>query len=215
MSRSCPIVVAGVGGQGVISLAQLLGHAAIDAGLEARVGQIYGLSQRGGSVEATVQIGPGSTAFISPGQAEVVVGLEPVEAERTIPKISPQATVLVNRTPIVPTALTLSGAAYPDLPSIVSHIEEVADSVLVVDGTALAQQAGNTRLLNIVMVGVLAGIDLLPMPPASLAAAVEHLYSSAGPAPSRRAFGLGEELGRELAAASRLTDASDPTPRLP
>lgn len=215
MSRSCPIIVVGVGGQGVISLAQLLGRAAIDAGLGARVGQIYGLSQRGGSVAATVRIGPGSTAFISPGEAEIVVGLEPVEAERAIPKMSPGATVLVNRTPIVPTGLTLGGTAYPALPSIISRIDEVARNVLVVDGTALARQAGNTRLLNIVMVGVLAGIDLLPMPASSLVAAVERFHSSIGAAPSRQAFDLGEELGRELAAASRLTGAPGPTPLLP
>jgi len=215
MSRSCPIIVVGVGGQGVISLAQLLGRAAIDAGLGARVGQIYGLSQRGGSVAATVRIGPGSTAFISPGEAEIVVGLEPVEAERAIPNMSPNATVLVNRTAIVPTGLTLGGTAYPALPSIISRIDEVARNVLVVDGTALARQAGNTRLLNIVMVGVLAGIDLLPIPASCLVAGVERFHSSIGAAPSRHAFDLGEELGRELAASSRLTGTPGPTPLLP
>lgn len=193
--------MAGVGGQGVISLARLLGSAAVNAGLEARVGQIYGLSQRGGSVEATVRIGPGSTAFISPREAEIVVGLEPVEAERAIPKMSSDATVLVNQTPIVPTSLTLSGEAYPAIPSILSRIDEVVRTVHVVDCTELALQAGDVRLLNIVMVGLLAGIDLLPIPETSFAWAVERFVSSAGPTPAIHAFGLGQALGKEIAAS--------------
>ena len=208
MSESCPIVIVGVGGQGVISLARLLGRAATDVGLEARVGQIYGLSQRGGSVEATVRIGPGSTAFISPNEAKVVVGLEPLEAERALPKMSPEATVLVNQTPIIPTGMTLSRSDYPDLSSIVSRIDEIARIVHVVDGTALARKVGNVRLLNIVMLGALAGIDLLPVPGSALASAVERVNTSTGHAAKTQAFGLGEELGREAVASSRPTTPS-------
>jgi len=203
MSQSCPIVVAGVGGQGVISLARLLGNAATEAGLEARVGQIYGLSQRGGSVEATVRIGPGNTAFISPREATILVGLEPLEAERATPKISPEATVLLNSVPIVPTTLTLTGGTYPELTSIVSRIGEASGQVHVFDGTALATRAGDARLLNVVMLGALAGVGLLPVPSSALAAAVERLRSPSDSA-AQRAFSLGEEHGSNMAGSNQL-----------
>jgi len=135
-----------------------------------------------------------------------------VEAERAIPRMSPDTTVLLNRTPIVPAGLTRNGATYPPLLTIVSQIDEVAREVHVVDGTALARQAGNLRLLTTVMVGALAGIGLLPMPASSLAAAVERGRSATDAAPSRQAFGFGEELGRELAASNRLTGVSEPRP---
>ncbi len=205
MSRSLGIVVVGVGGQGVVSLARLLGNAAMHAGLEARVGQIHGLSQRGGSVEATVVIGRGNTAFVSPREAEVVVALEPLEALRAVPMISPDASVLLNRTPIIPTSLTLERADYPDLASIVSQIAEIAGAVHVIDGTERAQQAGNVRLLNVVMMGAVAGLDLLPLPAGTLAAAAERFQASTDPIARRTAFSLGEELGREMAASRRLT----------
>ncbi len=195
MSDSCPVMIAGVGGQGVISMARLLGAAAVAAGLDVRVGQIYGLSQRGGSVEATVRFGKGSTTFIGQGDAEVIVGLEPIEAERLIPKMSSKTTVVVNQTPIVPIGLTRSGEAYPALASIVSRVEHVAGTVRPVDGTALALQAGDLKLLNTVMVGVLAGSDLLPIPARFLEAQVDQANPGARLDASRRAFQLGQELG--------------------
>ncbi|MFV2039535.1 MAG: indolepyruvate oxidoreductase subunit beta [Acidimicrobiales bacterium] len=196
MSAACPVVIAGVGGQGVISLARLLGSAAVAAGLDARVGQIYGLSQRGGSVEATVRFGRGSTSFIARGEAEVVVGLEPLEAERAIPKMSTDTTVVVNRTPIVPVGLTLSGETYPALSSIVERIGAVAGSVRLIDGTALALEAGNLKLLNTVMIGVLAGGGLLPIPADYLETEIDRANPGDRLVASRRAFQLGRELGK-------------------
>ncbi|MCP3991844.1 MAG: indolepyruvate ferredoxin oxidoreductase subunit beta [Actinomycetia bacterium] len=195
MSATCPVVIVGVGGQGVISLARVLGLAAVTAGLEARVGQIYGLSQRGGSVEATVRFGEGSTTFIAQGEAEVIVGLEPIEAERAISKMSSDATVLINKTPIVPIGLTRSGEAYPTLSSIVSRIDDIAGRVHLVDGTTLALEAGDTKLLNTVMIGVLAGSDLLPIPADHLEAAVDRANPGGRLEASRRAFRLGQQLG--------------------
>ncbi len=198
MSQGVGIIVVGVGGQGVVSLARILGNAAIDAGLDARIGQIHGLSQRGGSVRATIRIGQGGTAFVSPGEANVVVALEPLEAEREVSAMSPDATVLVNQTPIVPTGLTLNRAAYPEVSLIVSRIDEVAGNVYLIDGTERAQRAGNVRLLNVVMVGAIAGLELLPVSAGSLAAAAERLQASTDPTARRTAFSLGEELGKEL-----------------
>lgn len=191
----CNVVVAGVGGQGVLSTARLLGRAATEADLEARVGQIYGLSQRGGSVEATIRIGPATTAFIPWTEADVVVGLEPLEAERAIPRMSTATTVLVNSTPIVPTSLTLDRTTYPDLFSIVGRIATVAGIVHDIDANTLALQAGHARLLNAVMLGALDGLELLPIPTNVLASTVENLGSGPDAASRSKAFCLGQDFG--------------------
>jgi len=200
MSQTCNLVVAGVGGQGVLSMARLLGRAATQDGLGVRVGQIYGLSQRGGSVEATVRIGIVGTAFISQAEADVVLGLEPLEAERILPRMSMATTVLVNRTPIVPTSLTLDRAGYPDLDSIVEAMAAVAGIVKLIDGNVLAVQAGDARLLNVVMLGVLDGFELLPISSDVLASVVENSGSGPDTEARSRAFTLGQALGADALA---------------
>jgi indolepyruvate ferredoxin oxidoreductase, beta subunit len=200
VSTICNLVLAGVGGQGVLSTARLLGQAAAEAGLEVRGAQLYGLSQRGGSVEATVRIGPVTTAFISPTEADVVLGLEPLETERALSRMSARTTVLVNQTPIVPFSLTLDRTTYPDLSTIVEGIATVAGIVHVIDGNALALQAGDLRLLNMVMLGALDGIGVLPIPSDVLESTVEH--HGLGPDPGSRveAFQIGQEFARETHA---------------
>lgn len=200
----CNLLLAGVGGQGVLFTARLLGRAATEADLEVRVGQIYGLSQRGGSVEATIRIGPVNTAFIPQNEADVVVGLEPLETERVLPRMSEATTVLVNRTPIVPTSLTLDRDEYPDLESIVGRIATVAGIVHVIDGNALALQAGDRRLLSMVMLGAIDGFELLPIPTEVLVSAVETDGSGSDPQSRVRAFQLGREFG-----IGNLPDSSD------
>jgi indolepyruvate ferredoxin oxidoreductase beta subunit len=168
------LVVAGVGGQGVITTARLVGRGAVKAGLDARVGQIYGLSQRGGSVEATVRIGPVSTALVSRSSADVVLGLEPLEAERVMTAMSPQTAVVINSTPIVPTSLTLSRSDYPELGVIIDQIAAAAGSVHVIEGSALAEGLGDLRLLNVVMLGALDGLGLLPVPGDAMVSAIDR-----------------------------------------
>lgn len=207
MSQVCNIVVAGVGGQGVLSTARLLGRASTIADLDVRAGQIYGLSQRGGSVESTVRIGPIGTAFISAAEADVVIGFEPLEALRIIPRMSATTTVLINQTPIVPASLTLDRSAYPEFSSIVEEVETVAGVVHQVDGNTMAEQAGDHRLLNIVMLGVLAGFDLLPVPGDILAEVAKAQRSEADPEPRKKAFQLGKGFAQaRLLEGSKVRD---------
>ncbi|HEC11478.1 MAG TPA: indolepyruvate ferredoxin oxidoreductase subunit beta [Acidimicrobiales bacterium] len=197
-SPTCPVVIAGVGGQGVISLARIVGRAAVAAGLSARVGQIYGLSQRGGSVEATVRFGPGRTAFVGPGEAEVVVALEPLEAERTVPSMSPRATVLVNDTAVVPTGSSRDGGSYPGTESILERIRAVAARVHLVNGTDLATGTGDIRLLNTVMLGVAAGMGILPVPTSNLAGELERSTPARRSSATLTAFRVGLETGEGI-----------------
>lgn len=153
MTGTLRILVVGVGGQGVLTAARAIGEAACRAGLDVRVGQLHGMSQRGGSVEATVCIGRGAGHRIGPAQADVVLGLEPLEALRALPRMSRRTVVFVAPEAIVPFSLTTRGAGHPDLEAIVARLWTVAGEVRVVGGPARA---------NVALVAALADSGLLP-----------------------------------------------------
>ncbi|HJP01995.1 MAG TPA: 2-oxoacid:acceptor oxidoreductase family protein [Planctomycetota bacterium] len=158
------LLIVGVGGQGVISLARLVGQAALEEGLDVRVGQLHGMSQRGGSVEATVALGAGETAFVSRGQADVLLALEPLEAARAAPRLAPGCLVWIERTPIaVPGVRALPG---PD--ELLAPVTAVTERVYRMDAGAAARDAGAPRSANVVMLGAVAASGALPIGPDAL-----------------------------------------------
>jgi indolepyruvate ferredoxin oxidoreductase beta subunit len=198
-AESCfRLLLMGVGGQGVLTAARTLGEAAMASGLPVRVGPLHRLSQRGGSVESSVVIGPGHTGFVGAKQADVVLGLDPLEAQRALPRMSARTRVVLNRAPVAINSLTVQGLEYPSLEEILAAIGAVTEHVTVVDRRALAHAAANPRALNVVMLGLLAGLDLLPLDAAALAAAVDARSPERHREINRRAFQLGSEsAGRE------------------
>jgi len=195
------MIVVGVGGQGCVTAARVIGDAANAAGLDVRIGELHGMSQRGGSVEASLVIGPGRTSMVGPGEADVVVALEPIEALRLLPRLGAHTHVLLNRGRVVPFLLTLQGGDYPPVESIVERLEAAVAQVYVVDGTQLAHEAAAPRAVNVVILGALAGLDLLPCDAEALNTAVQ----SRSPVPfreaNRRAFDAGlAAVGKESRA---------------
>lgn len=161
-SKRLKVLVVGVGGQGVLTAAELIGDAAMSAGLPVMVGQLHGMSQRGGSVECSVLIGPGQSTFVGDGEADVVLGLEPLEVQRALPRISARTRVVVNLGVIVPFSLAVTGQSYPPIEAILSRVRQVTPTVYTVDGPALVQRTGLARTLNVAMLGALAGLEALP-----------------------------------------------------
>jgi indolepyruvate ferredoxin oxidoreductase beta subunit len=156
------VLVVGVGGQGAITAARLLGEAAKAAGMPVRVGQVHGMSQRGGSVESTLVIGPGLSPFLPLRGADIVLGLEPLELLRARPRLHPGSRVVASSGRIVPTPMALQGAEYPDPAGIFDQLRPLVSELVVVDGPAIAAGAGNDRALNATMLGVLAAQSWLP-----------------------------------------------------
>jgi len=192
----CRVLVVGVGGQGVLTAARLLGEAAVDAGLPVVLGQLHGMSQRGGSVESSVLIGSEGSSFIPPGGADLLLGFEPIEVLRAKPSLSKNTTVVLSTGRVVPYPLAQAGKSYPDLDGIVETLRSHCDRVELVDGPALAEAAGDRRALNVVMLGALAGLRVLPLDEDALAAVIERES-----APGRRdCNGRAFELGREATA---------------
>ncbi len=206
MSTPHKFLFVGVGGQGVLTSARVLGQAAVRAGLPVRVGQVHGMSQRGGSVEATLVFGPGETGFVARGEADVLIGLEALEALRAVPRCSGRTLVLLEKEYIAPFQETLRGNDCPSPEVLCERIQEHTKLVLPIDAKHLAATAGDPRTLNTVMLGLLAGLELLPFEPAVLLATLEERLRPRSLEVNRRAFASGLELGRDL--APRVGEAS-------
>lgn len=191
------ILIVGVGGQGVLTAGRMLGDAAHAAGLPVVEGQLHGMSQRGGSVECSVLIGPGASSYVR--VADVVVGLEPIETARALPRVGPRATVLFNSGRVVPAELSLSGRPYPSLESILALLREAGTDPVVVDGPSLLGDTGDRRSLNVVMLGALAGLDVLPVDAATLRRAV----TGRGRPEIRAANGAAFDVGHRAVAGRR------------
>lgn len=169
---SLALLLVGVGGQGVLTAAQILGNAARAAGRPARVGQLHGMSQRGGSIECTVLFGPGHSTFVGDGEADLVLAFEPLEGLRAAHRMHARTRVLLNTDPIVPFELVRTGRAYPSLQEISNALGGEEREIYPVSGSELVRRTGADRTLNAVLLGAAAGLGFFPFDDAALEGAV-------------------------------------------
>jgi indolepyruvate ferredoxin oxidoreductase beta subunit len=162
------IIITGVGGQGNVLLSQLVGKVLVKSGLHATIGETYGATQRGGAVMShlrvsrRMQYGP----LIAEGQADVIVGLEPLETLRVIAQFgNPEVTVITNSRPVFPQAVSSFGARYPSRDEVAATLKDLSVRSWVVDATDIAMELGPPVLANIVMMGTLVGSGLLTLGP--------------------------------------------------
>jgi indolepyruvate ferredoxin oxidoreductase beta subunit len=159
----CNIILAGVGGQGVILFAEILGEAAVREGYNVRVSEIHGMAQRGGAVVSDVRIGEKTMApTVLDGTADVIVGLESMEALRNIKYANGKTVVLINTATIKPTVV-LQNASYPALESMLEKMRLFTRNIITIDATSIAKSLGNVNVLNIVMLGALAATGKFPV----------------------------------------------------
>ena len=187
------LIITGVGGQGNVLASQVVAWAAIREGLYVTVGETYGASQRGGAVMSHLRLSAESqhSAWIPEGQADIVVGLEPVEALRVIGEFgNPKTKVIVNPRPIYPIGVLSGEAEYPPAEQVLGKLGELVDRVKVVEAT----EAGETVLVaNMVMVGALAGSGLVPIAIASFEEAIAEIIAPKDLQSNLQAFKKGME----------------------
>ena len=196
MKDTLRIFITGVGGQGTITASKILGQAALAAGLETVVGEIHGMAQRGGVVETSVSIGESQGPLIADGAADAILGFEPVEAVRALRKASPDCTVVLSTSPIVPFTVSAVAGAYPGAEECLEVIGRAAGRIHAFDGEALAREAGSSFSINAVMLGALSAVDLLPFSPEVLLDEVLRYTPAKHDETNRTAF----ELGRKAVA---------------
>lgn len=167
------LVLAGVGGQGVLSLAWVLDHAAHRAGWSLKQSEVHGMAQRGGAVSAFVRIAsrPVASDLIAAGDASLIVSVEPLEALRYTGLLRPDGAVVTDITPMV------NIDNYPDFGALCKVLFSVPNLVAV-DATRMAQAAGAVKAQNTVVLG--AAAPLLPLSAADIEFQLEALFAPKG-----------------------------------
>jgi indolepyruvate ferredoxin oxidoreductase, beta subunit len=169
----CDIILAGVGGQGVLALAAAIATGAMEQKLHVKQAEVHGMAQRGGAVMATLRLADHEVAsdLIPRGTAEMILSMEPMESLRYLAYLAPEGTLITSANPVrnIPD--------YPDLDSLLGKIRGLPRA-LVVDAEKLARAAGSARATNMVMVG--AAMHLLPIRPETLENAVKAIFGRKG-----------------------------------
>ncbi|MDR1443845.1 MAG: indolepyruvate oxidoreductase subunit beta [Treponema sp.] len=181
------IILAGVGGQGVLSIAAIIAQAALREGLAVRQSEVHGMAQRGGAVLAHLRIAdapiPGD--LVPRGGADLIISMEPLESLRYAEWLSPQGALVSAAEPFI------NIPNYPEPESVLAAIRGFP-LARIVAAAALAKEAGLARAVNMVMVG--AASPFLSIGPETLEAVIETVFAGKGMAEAnKKAFRLGRE----------------------
>ena len=193
------LIITGVGGQGNVLASQLIGRALVRENFYVTIGETYGASQRGGAVMSHLRISKESqfSPLIAEGQADIIVALEPVEALRVISQYgNPSVAVIINSRPIYPLVVTVGEAEYPSPEKIRETIGELARKAWFVDASEIALSSGSPILANIIMVGALAGTELIPLTRENFEEAIKESFPGPHLSDNLKAFARGVELTR-------------------
>ncbi len=154
--KAINFLLAGVGGQGTLLASDVLAEVGWRAGYDVKKAEVHGMSQRGGSVTSHVRWG---TEVHSPtggaGEIDVLLAFEKAEALRNLAMLRPGGTLIVNDEAIEPLSVTSGGATYPDDGQLDQAAAQVTGDVYRVPGMRLAEELGNRRVANIVLLGAL------------------------------------------------------------
>lgn len=185
------ILIAGVGGQGVVLASRLFATAAMDAGFHVATAETIGMAQRGGSVTSHVRIGNDICASLIPqGNADLIIGLEPAEAARNLRFLRKGASLVVNEHAVVPQA---SGNVAYDPAQVLSFLKTNIPGMISADFTQLAKDAGSSKATNVAMIAAAAGAGLLPFPKEFLWDVLEKMVPERYRDVNRRVFDMAIE----------------------
>lgn len=155
--KKVDFLLAGVGGQGVLTASDIVAEVGIALGLDAKKSEIHGFSQRGGVVESHVRWGTRVAAPLGEkGRIDYLLAFEMMESARWVEYLRPGGVVIVNKQRILPMSATVGDAVYPSDEVIEKALRAVTDKILYVDGLEIARGLGNKNLANTVLLGALA-----------------------------------------------------------
>ncbi|MBW2036610.1 MAG: indolepyruvate oxidoreductase subunit beta [Deltaproteobacteria bacterium] len=185
------IYLTGVGGQGTLLATVVLAESAIYAGYNVVASEVHGMAQRGGVVESTVMIGDIKSSIISDGEADVLLGFEPLETYRAIRKCSAGSVVVSNTVPVIPYGVAIGKGSYPDVDKLLDFIGSKVKRLITIDAQVLAQQAGAVLSANMAMLGALAKSGALPVPKEAFEETIRTKTKASFVETNLRAFELG------------------------
>jgi len=189
------IVITGVGGQGNVMASRVLSNMLVRRGFKVTIGETFGMSQRGGSVMSHIRVSP--TGVWSPqipkGTADLIVALEPIEAIRVLADYgNPAVRVLVNLRAIYPVGVITGEDEYPPDESIRKTVRDLSAQAHFLAATDEAIGLGNPILGNIVMIGAVAGLGVLPIDRGIFETVIREGMPASRVEANLRAFAIGE-----------------------
>lgn len=167
------IILAGVGGQGILSIAAVIGFAAVGNNLFLKQSEVHGMSQRGGDVQSHFRLSdsPVASDLIPLGHADIILSVEPMEALRYLPWLAKKGWIITNSEPFI------NIEDYPPLDAILDEIRNISNNIII-DADRIAKQSGSARAGNIVVLG--AASPFISMPYESLENGIRQLFGRKG-----------------------------------
>lgn len=169
----CDIILAGVGGQGILTIAATIGLAAVEQNLFLKQAEVHGMSQRGGDVQSHLRLSDREihSDLIPLGKADLIISVEPMEALRYLPWLSPDGWVVTSSVPFI------NITNYPPTGEIMAELERTGNTI-VIDADQIAKDLGSSRSGNMVILGAASGF--ISMPFEALENAVRKLFDRKG-----------------------------------
>ncbi len=167
------IILAGVGGQGILSIAATIGMSALKSKLHLKQSEVHGMSQRGGAVESHMRVSskPIASDLIPQGKADLILSVEPMESLRYLPFLKKGGWIVTNTTPFV------NIPNYPELNEVIQKIRETGNFIAI-DADKIAKDLGASRSMNIVMLG--AASPFIDIPFENFEAGIRDIFGKKG-----------------------------------
>jgi indolepyruvate ferredoxin oxidoreductase beta subunit len=196
---SLNIFICGVGGQGLVLLTSVIGDACAKSGKKIITGEMYGLSQRSGTVSVHLRIGEDAFSPLIPyGQADIIIALEATEALRYIEYLKKDGIILMNKRimhPPIETSkiITSKGSKYITVEDIVSKLKNWTTNIAVVDALKLARESGNVNTENTVFLGCLSALEMFPAEESNIRESISEAVPKKTVEQNLKAFELGKK----------------------
>ena len=204
---SLNIFMCGVGGQGLVLLTSVIGDACAKSGKKVITGEMYGLSQRSGTVSVHLRIGEDAfSPLISYGEADIIIALEAIEALRYIEYLKKDGIILLNRRimhPPIETSkiITAKGSKYLTIEDIVSKLRNWTPNIAVIDALKLARDSGNVNAENTVFLGCLSALEAFPAEESYIRESISEAVPKKTVEQNMKAFDLGKKSARDSLCA--------------
>src|SRR4030043_538864 len=195
------VIIGGVGGQGNVLASQILGEILVCQGYVITIGETYGASQRGGAVMSHLRISTKDqfSPLMPEGQCDLLIALEPVEGLRILDRYgNTRVMTLLNTRPIYPIDVISGNVTYPEVSQVIDNIKELSRRVWTLNATEVALEMGDPIFSNIVMLGALCAIEVLPIHEQGFESVIRDLLPSRTVDENKKAFDRGREAVQEI-----------------
>lgn len=193
------IVLSGIGGQGILTLAAVMGTAAMIEGYDVRVAEVHGMAQRGGAVICYVKIGEKvSSPLVIEGAADMIISLELSETLRALHHLKPKGIVVMNSNALPPPLSVITGLQYPSLEAVLEELKSIAEDVYVVNAHEIAKGIGSPQSANMIVLGSAWASGKLALSRESIMEAISKTFRGEVAKINQKAFEEGVKVVKKL-----------------